>query len=84
MAEQLSESVMNFVRQGRNIDAIKQLRQETGLGLKEAKHRIDAVVREYRIANPNYGMQEKSGSKWPIVFLLLIIAAGYYWFTSGD
>lgn len=44
----VSESVMRFVRQGQEIRAIKQYRQETGSGLLDAKKTIDAVVRDYR------------------------------------
>ena len=82
MPEPLSDRVMYFVRQGRHIGAIKQLREETGLGLKEAKHVIDEAVRQYRISNPNHEMQDNE-SKWPIIFLLLMAAAGYFWFTQG-
>ena len=51
----LSESVLDspnppsvdaYIRAGRKIDAIKLLRQETGLGLKEAKHEVDKRMRE--------------------------------------
>ncbi|WP_446663807.1 hypothetical protein [Flexivirga sp. B27] len=44
----VSESVMGFVRQGKEIHAIKQYRQESGAGLRDAKKVVDTVVRDYR------------------------------------
>jgi ribosomal protein L7/L12 len=37
------QSIEDLVRAGRKIEAIKLLRVETGLGLKEAKDQIDAL-----------------------------------------
>jgi hypothetical protein len=44
----VSATVMDLVRQDKEIHAIKQYRKETGSGLKEAKQAIDKVVRDYR------------------------------------
>jgi ribosomal protein L7/L12 len=38
-------SIESLVVAGRKIEAIKQLRAETGLGLREAKDEVDAMVR---------------------------------------
>lgn len=43
MGHVVSDAVKQFVKEGRTINAIKQLREESGLGLKEAKD----VVEEY-------------------------------------
>jgi len=40
----LHETVTGLTRQGQKIQAIKELRQYTGLGLKEAKDVVDAVA----------------------------------------
>jgi large subunit ribosomal protein L7/L12 len=40
-----SQSVEELVRAGRKIEAIKLLREETGLGLKEAKDQVDDLFR---------------------------------------
>lgn len=37
------ETLRNLVRQGRKIEAIKQYREETGVGLAEAKAVIDGL-----------------------------------------
>jgi large subunit ribosomal protein L7/L12 len=42
-ADVYSPAVLEFMRQGKKIQAIKQYRQETGVGLAEAKHAIDAL-----------------------------------------
>lgn len=44
----VSETVMQFIRQGQEIRAIKQYREETGSGLLDAKKAVDAIVRDYR------------------------------------
>lgn len=43
----LPEAVIAAIQSGRKIDAIKILRGETGLGLKDAKHAVDAYVRRH-------------------------------------
>lgn len=44
----VSEAVMQFIRLGQEIHAIKQYRQETGSGLRDAKKVVEAAVRDYR------------------------------------
>jgi ribosomal protein L7/L12 len=39
----VSAAVLDLVRQGNKIAAIKQYREETGVGLREAKDAIDAL-----------------------------------------
>lgn len=38
-----SDQVMAYLAQGRKIEAIEQLRKETGLGLAEAKRAVDEI-----------------------------------------
>jgi len=80
--EKLSESVMQSVRSGHTIQAIKQLRREKGLGLKEAKDIIDREIDEYRLANPNASMiQESTG--WSKVVVIALIAVALYWYLTA-
>lgn len=44
----MSQEVTNYLLQNRFIDAIKQLRSEKGLGLKEAKDAVEAYRDELR------------------------------------
>ena len=79
--EKLSESVMQAVRSGHTIQAIKQLRTETGLGLKEAKDIIDREIDAYRLAHPHAPMvQESTG--WSKVVVIALIAVALYWYLT--
>jgi len=41
-----ADSIEALVAAGRKIEAIKQLREESGMGLREAKEAIDAIARQ--------------------------------------
>ena len=75
--KELSESVMQAVRTGHTIQAIKRLRMEKGLGLKEAKDIIDREIDDYRRANPQAPMMSKS-TWWPKVVVVALIAVAFY------
>ena len=79
--EKLSESVMQAVRSGHTIQAIKRLRAEKGLGLKEAKDIIDREIDAYRLANPNAPMAQES-TGWPKVVVVALIAVALYWYLT--
>jgi ribosomal protein L7/L12 len=40
---EMLDQVMAYLAQGRKIEAIEQLRKETGLGLAEAKRAVDEI-----------------------------------------
>ena len=63
------EEVKQAIHQNRKIEAIKLLREHAGIGLKEAKHRVDAYAR----AHPDLikAAEPAAGS----LNLLLVIAA---------
>ncbi len=69
-----SAGVLAAVDGGRKIEAIKRLREETGLGLKEAKHAIDALARE-RQGDPTFAanMAEAGGASG-VIKLVVVIA----------
>jgi len=81
--EKLSAAVMAAVRSGHTIQAIKRLRAENGLGLKEAKDIIDREIDAYRLANPNVALRQKS-SPWPLVFVVVFIAGALYWYLGNQ
>ncbi len=81
--EKLSASVMKAVRSGHTIQAIKRLRAEKSLGLKEAKDIIDREIDAYRLANPNVALRQES-SPWPIVFVVVFIAGVLYWYLGNQ
>ena len=54
----LPTDVIAALHEGRKIDAIKLLREQRGIGLKEAKHEVDA----YLLEHPELASMQKSGS----------------------
>ena len=67
-----SSAVLQAVDAGRKIDAIKLLREETGLGLKEAKQEIDhlAIIRRPQSAT----MPEQGGASAIVKIALVGLA----------
>ena len=81
-----SEDVIAAVDNGRKIEAIKLLREETGLGLADAKHAIDALARERR-NDPEIAanMTEEGGAGGMIkmIVVIAIILAAYFYYFAG-
>ena len=80
-----SDEVIAAVDNGKKIEAIKRLREETGLDLKEAKHAIDALARDRRGVTPtNTGMQEEGGAGGVVRLVVLIVAVlvVYFYFFA--
>jgi hypothetical protein len=72
-----SPAVKEAIRRNRKIDAIKILREEQKIGLKEAKDIIDAHFAEYRkLHAPQRGAGE-SGSGRNLLLLVAFLAAAY-------
>ena len=59
----ISQEVADLARQGKKIEAIKLLREQTGVGLKEAKERIEAET------------GTKGGGCMPVLLLVLLAGA---------
>jgi len=80
-----SDEVLAAVDSGHKIEAIKRLREEAGLGLKEAKHEIDALARDRR-GDPSVtaNMPEEGGAGVVVKLVLLIAAilAVYFYFFA--
>lgn len=71
----LPDQVVSAIHAGRKIEAIKLLREARGLGLKEAKHAVDAYVRE----NPSV-QQPQSGSNGLIIVVIVILVLVWLFF----
>jgi len=72
-----SPAVQEAMRRNRKIDAIKLLRDEQKIGLKEAKDIIDAQFAAYRNTHaPRQGAGE-SGSGRQLFLLVALLAAAY-------
>lgn len=78
------------LRNGQKIEAIRIVREQTGLGLKEAKDRVEAhersMVPTVEGLSPRNGLSpgevpRSSGMGWWLLILLVIAgAAGYYFY----
>ena len=80
---ELSSDVKNAVHANRKIDAIKRLRVEHNLGLKEAKDIIDNYIEENRhlIVNQRAARDSGFGRVLAIVILGCVIYAAYRAFS---
>ena len=67
----LPAEVVAAIEAGRKIDAIKLLREAKGLGLKEAKHEVDAYLR----AHPPV-RQPRSGANG-LIFIVVVGLLGF-------
>ena len=79
----LSEAVITAIQSGRKIDAIKIFREETGLGLKEAKHAIDAYVRRHpAMASQTAAKTETQFGRLLVVVAIVAAAVAIYRYVS--
>lgn len=76
----LSPAVMDAIAAGRKIEAIKLLREDLGIGLKDAKILIDAAVADYRAANPGARRESSSGNFGWMIGGAVLAAVLYYVF----
>jgi hypothetical protein len=77
----LPQAALEALRRGRQIEAIKIVRQEQSLGLKEAKERVDL----YRATHPvlrdpsaDSGFRPHCGCVFALVGLVALIALGLF------
>ena len=70
----LPAEVVNAILAGRKIEAIKLLREARGIGLKEAKHAVDAYIRE----NPSAQQPRSSGGGLVIIVVVAILGYALY------
>ena len=83
---EFSEEIVQAVVAGRKIEAIKRLREQTGMGLREAKQAVEHLERELR-ADEMFApaMQEEGGAEGLIRIIVALAAlAGLYWFLLRD
>ena len=65
-----SDRVIEAVTAGRKIEAIKLLREETGMGLKEAKHAVEDLERSFGLPTAS----NSGGCSGSIVLVGLAVA----------
>lgn len=78
-----SDAVLQAIEAGRKIEAIRLLREQTGLGLKEAKDEVDRLVRERRSDYAPMPEQGGAGALIKLAAIVLILLAIYRYFLAG-
>lgn len=80
--KQLPAAVIRAIEQGRKIEAIKILREETDLGLANAKVLVDRAHRTHGPQKPAPGAisEESGGAKLVKSVFLVLILIGFYTF----
>lgn len=85
-AAELPVEVLHAIEKGRKIEAIKILRERTGIGLANAKVLVERVSRQFAEKNPHPELVE-SGSGLPrlltSLLLTLLLYAVYRHLTVG-
>jgi len=80
---QLPPAALIALSKGNKIEAIKIVRTEWNLGLKEAKDQVDEYARSQPALAQASGNQAASGSWVMWLIVLMVLAAGiYYYFRS--
>lgn len=66
------QEILNAIKAGRKIEAIKLYREQTGCGLKESKEFIEALTDQLLADDPEAVVTSKSGCGIAVVAILLI------------
>ena len=83
--QELSPEVFRLLASGRKIEAIKLIREETGLGLREAKDLADAILGDHvptETAPPPMTEEGGAGGMIAIIIAVLIAYLVYVFFLS--
>jgi hypothetical protein len=72
------EEVRSLLRERRKIEAIKAVRVHTGIGLKEAKDRVDALERELGL--PPAPVMTSVGL-FPVFVVVILGLVGWWWLS---
>ncbi len=84
--QELSPEIYQLLAQGRKIEAIKLIREETGLGLAEAKEIADALSGHSATDTPPPpAMKEEGGARGFLAIVAAVLIAYFvYAFFLGD
>lgn len=81
---QLPATATVAVARGSKVDAIKEVRAATGLGLLEAKQLVEQYIAANPVLKEQFDQQaaalKRRVIRWVVVFDLLILAAILWWF----
>lgn len=83
---ELPPEVMDAIRKGRKIEAIKLLREAKGLGLANAKVLVDRASQSHgpKRTIPSFADQRQWWGQFTVPLItLLIVFIAYYFYTGG-
>ena len=80
--DDFSTAVRRAIEANRKIEAIKLLREERGIGLKEAKTIIDREMAEYRQANPESARATSNRGLTFVISFVVLAAILYFIFNK--
>jgi hypothetical protein len=85
---ELSVEAVTLLQEGRVIEAIKSVRQSEGLGLKDAKARVDAYLGREPLLRAQIEIRQRAARRkfffWFLFIDVLIAAAVIYWMFYRD
>lgn len=83
---QLPATATAAVARGSKVDAIKEVRAATGLGLLEARQLVEQYIAANPVLKEQFGQQEgvlkRRVIRWIVIIDLLIFAAILWWFLG--
>lgn len=83
---EISDDVISAIDVGHKIEAIKILRERTGLGLADAKHLIDRLARQ-RQGQPDVALaiteEGGAGGMIRMVVVIGVVLGVYFFFFAG-
>ena len=83
---EISDQVIAAIDAGHKIEAIKILREETGLSLSEAKDAVDSLARAKRGESGGApGMTEEGGAggMFKMIVVIAVVLGVYFYFFAG-
>jgi ribosomal protein L7/L12 len=75
------QDVIEALRRGNKIDAVRRMRAHTGLGLKEAKERVDVLQAQHGLTGLAPG-EVRRGRGWWWVIAVMLAGAVAYWLAQ--
>ena len=82
---QLPVAALAALRQGNKIEAIKLIREQQGIGLKEAKDRVDDYLNSQPARQSSVASAQSEAKRRSLLWLALIVAISllaYYFLSS--
>ena len=83
---ELPAEVIDAIREGRKVEAIKLLREATGLGLANAKVLVDRASRVHGPQKPIPSFADSTPGLSQLVkslLMIFVVVAAYYFFTNS-